>query len=133
MKTTPKIQIDVGFASFELYDTYLIATVSEGVVLGKKEMQTFHKIFLKYYGNRPFGYISNRINDYTVNPLYYKEVEKHDLNIVAISTLCFSEESYKMAVFAEQFFNWPHKAFYTLEECIAFIDTHYKNYKKAGL
>ena len=133
MKHSPKIQIDVGFAHFDLFDTYLITTVGEGVVLGKEEMQTFREVFEKYYGNKPFCYVSNRINDYTINPLYYKEVEKHPLNIVAVSTLCFSEESYKNAVFAEQFFSWPHKAFYTLEECIAFIEKHHRKYKKEGL
>ena len=133
METSENSFLDVGFASFQFYDNYVIATVREGVVLGQEEMAKFHEVFVNQYGDNPFGYISNRKNDYTINPLYYKEIEKYNINIVAIATLCYSKESYDMALFAEQFFSWPHAAFYTLEDCISFINERYEKEKKAGL
>jgi hypothetical protein len=133
MKTPENSFLDVGFAIFEFYEKYVIATVREGVVLGKQEMAKFHDVFMDYYGENHFGYISNRKNDYTINPLYYKEIEKYNLNIVGVATLCYSKESYDMAVFAEQFFNWPHAAFYKLEDCISFISQRYDEEKNAGL
>ena len=98
MKSPESSLLDLGFAVFEFYDKYVIATVKEGVVLGQQEMAKFHEIFSEYYGDKHFGYISNRKNDYTINPLYYKEIEKYDLNIVGIATLCYSKESYDMAL-----------------------------------
>ncbi len=133
METSENSFLDVGFAKFQFYDKYVIATVEEGVILGKKEMAKFHEVFMNYYGDRPFGYISNRKHDYTINPMYYKEIEKYDLGIVAIATLCYSKESYEMALFAEQFFSWPHAAYYNLDDCISFILQHYNEVKNAGL
>lgn len=133
MKTPESSYLDLGFAVFEFYEKYVIATVKEGVVLGQQEMAKFHEIFSHYYGDNLFGYISNRKNDYTINPLYYKEIEKYDLKIVGIATLCYSKESYDMALFAEQFFSWPHAAFYKLEDCISFITQRYNEEKNAGL
>lgn len=133
METSENSFLDVGFANFQFYDIYVIATVGEGVVLGKEEMAKFYEVFENQYGDKPFGYISNRKNDYTINPLYYKEIEKYNINIVGVATLCYSKESYDMALFAEQFFSWPHAAFYTLEDCISFITEQYKKEKKAGL
>jgi hypothetical protein len=122
MSIPTKIHLDIGFAKFELYENYLIATVNEGVVLEAKEMEKFHEVFENHYSNRPFGYISNRKHDYTINPTYYKEIEKFNIKLVGIATLCYSEASYKMANFAEQFFTWPHKAFYSRDECIEWIN-----------
>ena len=128
-----KIQLDIGFANFELYEDYLVATVKEGVVLEAKEMEKFHDIFSNHYSNRPFGYISNRKNDYTINPTYYKEIEKYNINLVGIATLCYTNASYNTAKFAEKFFSWPHEAFFTLEECVAWINQLLEKQKKADL
>ncbi len=118
-----KMKLDIGFASFELYDDYLIATVKEGAVLQADEMNKFHEVFNNHYSNRPFGYISNRKYDYTIDPTYYKEVDKYDIKLVGIATLCYTKASYDTAKFAEKFFSWPHEAFFTLEECTAWINT----------
>ena len=127
------IKLDIGFANFELFDDYLIATVQEGIVLQAKEMNKFHEVFKNHYSNRPFGYISNRKFDYTVDPTYYKEVENYDFNLVGIATLCYSPATYDTAKFAEKFFKWPHQAFFTLEECVAWIAKLVAKEKKADL
>jgi len=127
------MHLDIGFVTFELHEDYLIATVREGVVLEAKEAEKFHEVFDAHYSDRPFGYISNRKFDYTINPTYYKEVEKFDFDLVVVATLCYSEASYGMAKFAEKFFTWRHEAFYTLEECVLFINELLEKNKKAGL
>ena len=133
MSSRKPLLLDIGFVSFELYDDYLVATVREGVVLEAKEMKKFYEVFDAHYSGRPFGYISNRKFDYTINPTYYKEVEKFDFDLVGAATLCYSGASYDMAKFAEKFFNWEHEAFYTLEESISYIKDLLKKNKKAGL
>lgn len=130
MAPLAKLRIDIDFAHFDLYEHYLVATIHEGVVFDTPHFQKFHEIFDKHFYNRPFGYISNRKNDYTINPTCYAENDKYDAQIVGIATLCYSEETYRNAIFTERFLKWPHKAFYTMEECVEWIELKLKN---AGL
>ncbi len=130
MSSPSPLRIAIDFAHFELYEHYLVATIHEGVIFDTPQLHKFHEIFDKHYYNRPFGYISNRKNDYTINPTCYIESKKYDTNIVGIATLCYSEVTFRNATFAERFFEWPHRAFYTMEECVDWIESLLKN---AGL
>lgn len=130
MSSPLKLSLDIDFAHFDLHENYLVATIKEGVVFDTPHLIKFHEIFDKHYYNRPFGYISNRINDYTINPTCYIETKKFSSKIVGVATLCYSEVTYINANFAERFFDWPHKAFYTMDECVEWIESLLKN---AGL
>ena len=131
MAKKPKYFIDLEFAHIELFENFLIVTVNEGIVFDTPEVEKIVEISKAHFYERPFGYISNRKNDYTVNPTCYKGAEESMPHMVGIATLCYSEGSYKTAIFSEQFFSWPHKAFYTIEECVAWINQLIEN-KKAG-
>lgn len=122
MPSPAKLSLDIEFAHFELYENYLVATINEGVIFDAPELHKFHEIFDKHYYNRPFGYISDRKNDYTINPTCYAESKNYNSQIVGVATLCYSEVTYRNAAFAERFLDWPHKAFYTMEECVDWID-----------
>lgn len=128
--SSAKLTVDIDIARFELHKHYLVATIHEGVIFDTPQLQKFHEIFDTYYKDRPFGYISNRLNDYTINPTCYIETKKYDSKIVGIATLCYSDVTFQNATFAERFFDWPHQAFYTMDECVEWIQILLK---KAGL
>lgn len=130
MASPAKLLIDIGFAQLELHEHYLIATINEGVVFDAPHLIILHEMFEKHYYKRPFGYISNRKNDYTINPTCYSETDIFNVQIVGVATLCYSEASYQNALFAERFLKYPHKAFFEMNECVAWIENQLKN---AGL
>lgn len=130
MASPAKLMIDVDFAQFELHEHYLIATINEGVIFDRPHLIKFHEVFDKHYFNRPFGYISNRVNDYTINPTCYVESNNFDPNIVGIATMCYSDVTYQNAKFTERFLKWPHRAFFKMEDCVNWIEIQLKN---AGL
>jgi len=130
MASPAKLMIDIDFAHFELFEHYLVATIHEGVIFDTPHLIKFHEIFDKHFYDRPFGYISNRVNDYTINPTCYIETKKYNSQIVGIATLCYSEVTYKNASFAQRFFDYPHKAFYNMADCVEWIQSQLK---KAGL
>jgi hypothetical protein len=66
----------IDFADIYIYDNYLISVIDEGVILEPSFMKTFLKIIDKYYKNKDFIYIANRVNSYSINPAIYKECSK---------------------------------------------------------
>ncbi len=109
--------IDLDFVQIEIYDQYALLTIREGTVFDLPKLGSIFEIFEQYYGDKPFGYISNRKFDYSVNPTCYLEVSNHP-KLKSIAVLCHTEASYNTAQFEKAFYKRPFGVFYSLEECI---------------
>ncbi len=133
MSQPAKYSIDIGFALIDLYEDYLVATINEGVVLDLPQFEKLHGIFESHYYQRPFGYISNRKYDYTVNPTGYRLAKVQVNNLVGLATLCYSEACKENVTFEAQFFDFPHDVFFSMEECVEFVTEQVAKRKKAGL
>jgi len=60
----------------DIYENHAVTTINEGVIISPDQNKVFLQIVDKHYRNRPFVYISNRINSYSVNPIVYLETAK---------------------------------------------------------
>ena len=67
-------EMDIGKAYF--YDNIVVVEAKEGVTLSYKTGFSFLVKGLQYVGGKPWVYIANRINSYSVNPNDYKYLEK---------------------------------------------------------
>lgn len=119
MQTSLIKTIDLDFVHIEIYPDFLITTTKEGVVFDVKELAAIYEVFDSYFPGKNFGLIANRVNDYTVNPTCYMDCTKLD-RLKGIAILSYNEASYNNAKFEKSFYK-DLEAFYTLEECIAFI------------
>lgn len=122
MSIPTKIYLDVGFASFELQDDFLMGTVKEAVLFGELHLAQIHEIFDEHYLNRPFCYISNRRYDYTIDPTCYLKVADYPDHLLAIAVLCYSDVSYQNAVFAKQFIKRRLEVFRSFDDCVSWIN-----------
>ncbi len=117
----PKI-VDLDFTKIEIYEDYLISTVKEGVVFDIPQLEKLHFIFDTYFSDKVFGFIVNRENDYTVNPLCYKHAE-YPNSLLGEAIYCHSELTYKTAQFEKAFYKRPFEAFFSIESCKNWINT----------
>ena len=120
MQTSLLKIIDLDFVHIEIYPDYLITTTKEGVVFDTKELATIYEVFDNYFPGKDFGLIAKRVNDYTVNPTCYSECAKLE-RLKGMAILCFNEASYNNAKFEKAFYQ-DLEAFYTIEECVSFIE-----------
>jgi len=126
--------VNLDFARLELFEDYLISTIHEGVVFNLEHLEKFYQIFDSHYCNKPFGYISNRKFDYTVDPTCYL-MEYQYPKLVGISILCHSESTFNTAQFEKTFYKRPFEVFYKIENCKKWIYGHISTFEKekAGL
>ena len=108
--------VDLDFVQIEVYDHYALLTIKEGTVLDVSKLEQLFEVFEVHFPNQPFGYISDRKFDFSVNPTCYLEVSNHE-RLKAIAVLCHKESSYETAKFEKAFYKRPFEAFFTLEEC----------------
>ncbi|MBL4662972.1 MAG: hypothetical protein JKY22_05345 [Flavobacteriaceae bacterium] len=124
---TKTLQLD--FAVVDIFDDYFVVTMDEGLLFGRSQLNELYKLFNSYFPDSPFGYISNRINDYTVDPTSYFDTEDGPW-LSAIAIMCYSETGYSNALFEQTFYkNRPFKPFYKMEECIEWLKMNVKNHQ----
>ncbi|NER11888.1 hypothetical protein GWK08_00410 [Leptobacterium flavescens] len=115
-------KVDLEFGSVEFYDSFAVGVINEGVDLKSCENKYLLNTFENEYKNKPFGFISNRIHSYSVDPTVYKETSELK-NLVAIAVV-MSNPVQRLSVEIEKlFFDKPFEYFMDLEEAKNWIKT----------
>ncbi len=123
------IIIQSSFGTIELSDNYGVITANEGTQLQKKEIYELTNIFLNHYKNeKPVGYISNRINSYSVNPLDCLKFFE-DVKIFAVAAVVKGLAE-KIATIEKTFYSFKVKSFYSLDDAKKYMDDYNLNKRK---
>ena len=116
------------FCCVEIYDDYVKAIMKEGVTVSPEHNSVLLQIVEKHFKNRPFVYITHRINSYAVDPTIYLETTKIK-NLVGFSVVS-SDPKQKMQTKVEKiFFGKEFEQFDTMEEALVWKDMIIKKYK----
>jgi len=111
----PKI-IELDFTYLELHSDFVISSIKEGIVFEIEHRKKLFEIFEAHYGNKNFGYISDRKFDYSIDPTSYLKSQNHS-NLVGYAVHCYTESNYATAMFEKKFYDRAFAAFYNLEDC----------------
>ncbi|TYP69953.1 hypothetical protein [Aquimarina intermedia] len=118
-KAIAKYNLD--FCSLELHENYMKAEINEGVCITSERNATLTEIALQFFKNRPFVYITHRVNSYAVDPTVYFETSQID-NLVAfiiVSDLVIHRKQYEIE---KNFFKKEFKYFESMEKALAYKD-----------
>jgi hypothetical protein len=115
-----EFKLDFGKVTFE--DNILIATLNEGILLDIGKNRKLLEIGRQTFNNGSYGYISNRINSYGVNPMVYLESASTP-TLKAIAVVTTNPVCRQNAILERQFYKDGNsfEIFQTLEEAINWI------------
>jgi len=102
------------FGTVDIFDTYLLAVMKEGVTVKPEYNNELITISETYFPNQPFGYITYRKNSYAVNPQIYAETSKIK-NLAAFAIVTDSEITIKNVALEKTFLKKPMEAFRSLD------------------
>ena len=109
------------FCILKFYDNYVISTINEDVDLTIEKSNLMAKIAGDYFGKKPFVYITNRINNYTVDPEVYKRISKLEC-LAGFVVVSNSIGSIKNALFEKIFLDKPFQIFNNLDDAILWAE-----------
>ncbi len=67
---------DFSFCKVEIHKDYILTVMTEGITVLPKYNNLLVMAADQYYKNKPFVYISNRVNSYSVDPSIHIEMSK---------------------------------------------------------
>ncbi len=113
--------LDAG--TYIFYDNYIVAEIKEGSKVTIEQTNELIPLIEKHYGEqKPFGYISNRINSYSIVPLNYLHCPGiYMKNFKGFAVVTYSKTSALTAQMEEHFVKTPFKQFDDLDDAIFWI------------
>ena len=116
------MNIELSFCKMTFSKNYVICNINEGetVTVEKSDLQT--KVILDHYQERPFVYITHRINDYKVDPSIYSNTSKID-SLAGFVVVSESRSSVKDALYEKMFLDKPFEIFQDLDDAILWAET----------
>lgn len=113
----PTEHIGLDFAKVEFYETFMVVTSKEGVEMNEKKIHILRELAYNFYKEKSFGYISNRVHDYSRNILP-KSYTKQFPKLLAFAIVYKTEDALRIANFEKYFINVPFKIFSHLDDAI---------------
>lgn len=111
---------NLDFCTLTFGDQYVISTIDEGVIFSlDKAYETFSTI-LEHFKDKPFVYIGNRKNSYSIDPLIYKETSEVN-SLKGIAIVSESLIALKSIEIEKLFLQKTLEVFRTLEEAIEWV------------
>lgn len=100
---------DLDFGKVSIHENILIAKLDEGILLDLESNQKLLDLGKEIFQDKNYGYISHRVNSYTVDPMVYRESASRK-NLKAIAVVSDDEMTRRNA-------NQVEKKFYSDSNC----------------
>lgn len=118
------------FGQITFYESYLIVVINEGVIIDDDLNFEITQLIIDYYKERPFIYITNRVNSYSINPRVYEYTSLID-SLKAFVIVSNNETHTENVEVEKIFLKKPIKIFSNIETAVEWttktMEQHVKN------
>lgn len=123
-------KIEFSFGDFYLCENYVISELNEGIHFDWDKILEVIGAMIDYYGHDiKIGYISNRVEAYSIDPQLWLRFHKEFDFIIAIATVAYNDFGYINASIEKLFAKISLKRCNELSEAISWI-SHLKEFDK---
>lgn len=117
------------FVKLYFYEKFVIAEIKEGIDLNEEHVDVLIQSSLDFYGVKPFGYITNKVNSYSVNPVIFFKTSKIK-NLVALAAVSTNSLDRYNIQLERAFSTKPHELFDSIEEAVNWVTNAVEAYKE---
>lgn len=118
----PHFRLEKPFGKFYLLDSFFISELNEGVHFNWQMIEIVAKDIVEYYPNNvKIGYISNRVNSYSMDPITWKKVNEKYNMIVVSAIVAYNRITFMNASIEQTFSNNSIRCCDSLDEAIEWI------------
>lgn len=113
--------LNFDFCKISVYNNYIVVVINEGVNITPSHNSTLIKVTEAHFSDKPYVYITHRINSYSVDPQIYYETSKIE-NLKGFAVVSSNYQAKVNAQIEQMFFTKPFEIFATLEEAFTWAD-----------
>lgn len=115
-------KIELSFGTFFFLDKFIISEVNEGIHFNWEKIELVISAIAEHYGDDfKVGFISNKVNSYSIEPQLWVDFYKEYDFIVASALVTYNEFGFKNATLEKHFSKNSVKRCLTLSEGVDWI------------
>jgi hypothetical protein len=114
--------LNFDFCDMSIYENYLVVVIKAGVDITPAHNNVLLKVTKNHFSDKPFVYITHRINSYSVDPKIYFETSKIE-NLKGFAVVSSNYKAKINAQIEQMFFNKPFEIFTKLEDAFTWANT----------
>lgn len=103
------------FGEIRVFNNFVVVVMKEGITVKPEHNDDLVSISKEYFKNKPFGYITYRINSYAVDPMVYLKTSNIK-NLVAFAVVCEDGLKTSNMEVEKMFLKKPFKQFSNLDD-----------------
>ena len=112
-------KLEKPFGNFYFFETFFFSEIHEGVHFDWDMIQEIMDYVVEFYGTAAkLGYISNRVNSYSMNPQTWNKVKKKYNIIVAGAIISYTKTTFLSASLEKEMTKTKIKRCFSLVEAI---------------
>ncbi len=119
-------EVRLPFGSLLCFEQYVICTIDSGVDFDKDCVDTLIGALQDNYGDQPFVYITNRKNDYSLNPAEARRIIS-ETSLSAAAFVLVRKFSFDSFQSERAFYKIPTEAFPSLRQAIEWAEKQVEN------
>jgi hypothetical protein len=113
--------LKVKLGDIYLFDDFFVGEFDEGVDINFRNFSDISEIVKTYFENRPFGFISNRVNSYSLNLNDAELFNESFPNLKAYAVVAYNSMTEKVFEIENYFFKFNRQEFKDIDEAISWI------------
>jgi hypothetical protein len=114
--------LNVKLGSVYLFDNYIVTEFKEGVDINFDNFQEVTDIIKSHFGNKPFGFIANRLNSYSIDLTDATKFNANFPNLEAYAIVLYNSLTQRVFEIENHFFEYNRAAFKTLETAAEWVE-----------
>lgn len=112
---------DLTIGKVFFYENYLVIEVAEGMSFNHEKAKELSVLTNLHFENRPFGYISNRIHSYSLDPMDYTKIWEVFPNLKSFAIVAYNDLQKTSIRVEKMFFKGKINTFENLNDAIDWV------------
>ncbi|TCK69031.1 hypothetical protein DFQ05_0542 [Winogradskyella wandonensis] len=113
---------EVKIGELYFFEKYVVSEFNEGVHIDMKNFRESAILINSHFNNRPFGVISNRINNYSIDLSNSEQFNNCFPNLKAYAVVCDSLFGRGVFEVENRFFKYNRQIFKKLEDAMQWVE-----------
>ncbi len=121
-----KSKKDIGLGTLFFFEKFVVAEFNDGVTIDFESLSKYRPLLKEHFGDKEFGFISNRINSYAIVLTDAPKFYLNGSNLKAYATVTYNPLAEKVFNIENHFFKFNKKNFQSIDDAISWVENTLK-------